>query len=167
MKNQRRNRLIALILSALAATAGLFGRWAEIAPEVEFITVKGESIRLSDLRGRPVLVTFWASDCRSCIEEIPDLAALYRDYSAWGFETIAVAMAYDPPNRVLETAKARQIPYKVALDPSGRLAEAFGRVQQVPNTLLIAQDGRIILRKLGRIRIEELRTAIERLLGRI
>ncbi len=61
----------------------------------------------------------------------------------------------------------RKVGYKVALDPSGRLAEAFGRVQQVPNTLLIAQDGRIILRKLGRIRIEELRTAIERLLGRI
>ena len=166
MKN-RRSWLVALILSALAATAGLLGKLGDRAPDVEFTTLKGEPIRLSELRGHPVLVTFWASDCRGCIEEIPDLAALRRGYSAQGFETIAVAMSYDPPNRVLETVKARQVPYKVALDPLGRLAEAFGRVQQVPNSFLIAPDGRIVLHKLGRIRAEELRTLIEHLLGKI
>jgi peroxiredoxin len=157
----------ALLLSALAVFACLFRIGGEAAPDVEFTTLKGERIRLRDLRGHPVLVAFWASDCRGCIEEMPDLSSLYRNYSARGFQLIAVAMPYDPPNRVLGLTEARQLPYKVALDPLGRITEAFGRVQLVPNSFLIAPDGRIALHSLGRIRAEELRVHIERMLGEV
>jgi peroxiredoxin len=165
--NNRNNGLTTLMFSALVAFAGLWGMWNDPAPEVEFVTLEGEHVRLSELRGHPVLVTFWASDCRSCLQEIPDLAMLYRDYSAHGFETVAVAMAYDPPNRVVEAVKKSQVPYKVALDPLGRIAAAFGHVQQVPSSFLIAPNGRIALRKLGRIQAEELRVPVERMLRKV
>lgn len=161
MKNHGKG-LLALIFSLLLAGTACY--WGDRAPDVEFVTLEGKHIRLSELRGHPVLVTFWVSDCRSCLQEIPDLTALYRTYSARGFEAIAVAMAYDLPNRVLEIARGRQVPYKVALDPLGRIAEAFGQVSQVPSSFLIAPEGRVALRKLGRIEAEELRASIERML---
>ncbi|MGZ8249177.1 MAG: TlpA family protein disulfide reductase [Methylomagnum sp.] len=155
------------ILLAVLVGAGVGGWWLtrDRAPNVEFTTLKGERIRLRDWRGQPVLVAFWASDCRACLEEMPDLAALHRDYGPRGLRVITVAMPYDPPNRVVALAEGRQLPYNVALDPLGRLIEAFGRVELVPNSFLIAPDGRIVLHGLGRIHAAELGAQIERLLG--
>jgi peroxiredoxin len=157
---------VALLVAAVAGVIGLLRMSGDdMAPDVQFTTLKGERINLNDLRGHPVLVAFWASDCRGCIEEMPDLSALHRDYSARGFQLIAVAMPYDPPSRVVALAEVRRLPYKVALDPLGLLTGAFGGVQLVPNSFLIAPDGRIALHTLGRIRAGELRTHIERMLG--
>lgn len=157
--------LAGLLLAFLASVFALLRNSGDAAPEVEFTTLRGERIPLKGLRGHPVLVAFWASDCRGCIEEMPDLSALYRDYSARGFHLIAVAMPYDPPNRVVAMVEARQLPYKVALDPLGALTQAFGGVQLVPNSFLVGPDGRIVLHSLGRLRSEELRPHIERMLG--
>ncbi|MGZ4982242.1 MAG: peroxiredoxin family protein, partial [Methylobacter sp.] len=66
------------------------------APDVTFTTITGQKIALKDFRGKPVIVTFWATDCPSCIQEIPDLIDLYTQYHAAGLEMIAVAMYYDP-----------------------------------------------------------------------
>jgi peroxiredoxin len=164
MKNKMA-RIALLVVLIAAAVIGF--RWTseQTAPDVEFTTLKGERIRLRDLRGHPVLVTFWASDCRGCIEEMPDLSSLHRDYAGRGFQLVAVAMRYDPPNRVVALAEAKPLSYPVALDPLGHIAEAFGRVQLVPNSFLIAPDGRIALHHLGRIRAEDLRAPIERMLG--
>jgi peroxiredoxin len=166
MKNAKTH--LALILAVLAVLAGA-GAWlwftAGYAPDVEFTTLKGERINLRELRGQPVLVIFWASDCRTCLEELPDLIALYRDYGPRGLRLIAVAMPYDPPNRVLALAQGRQLPYNVVLDPLGKLTEAFGRVELVPSNFLIAPDGRIAFHGLGRIHAADLGKNIERLLG--
>lgn len=160
-------RFALLLSAALAAVTGLL--WTatgENAPDVEFKTITGERFRLRDWRGHPVLVSFWASDCRACLEEIPDLSALQRDYAARGFRLIAVAMPYDPPNRIVAAARENKLPYPVAIDPLGQAADAFGPVRGVPASFLIAPDGRIILRHLGRLHSEDLRAPIERLLGK-
>ena len=86
------------------------------APDVTFTTLTGQKITLNGLRGKPVIVTFWATDCPSCIKEIPDLIDLYSQYHSSGLEMIAVAMYYDPPNHVVDMTKAKQLPYNVALD---------------------------------------------------
>jgi peroxiredoxin len=151
-----------------AASLGLY-RWGfeQSAPDAEFVTIKGEHIRLRELRGHPVLVTFWASNCRACIEEMPDLADIYRELSAQGFKLISVVMPYDLPSRVLSLAEAKQLPYPVALDPLGRVAETFGQVRLVPNSFLIAPDGHIVMHQLGRIDARKLRERVERMLGEV
>jgi len=152
----------------VAASLGLY-QWGfkQSAPNAEFVTIKGEHIRLQELRGHPVLVTFWASDCRACIEEMPDLARLYRELSGQGFKLISVAMPYDLPSRVLSLAEAKQLPYPVALDPLGHLAETFDQVRLVPNSFLITPDGHIVMHQLGRIDARKLRERIEQMLGEV
>lgn len=134
------------------------------APDVTFTTLAGEKIALKDLRGKPVIVTFWATDCPSCIEEIPDLIELYTQYHASGLEMIAVAMYYDPPNHVVDMTKAKQLPYNVALDLNSDHARAFGGVMFTPSTFLIAPDGSVVKNEIGLFDLANMKTTIDSLL---
>ena len=116
------------------------------------------------LRGRPALINFWASDCPSCLEEMPHLAGLHHRFSDDGLALVGVAMAYDPPNRVLELAERRRLPYPIALDLDGALALAFGNVSVIPTTFLIAPDGNIVRRYVGLPDMAQLRREIAVLL---
>ena len=157
--------LVLLLAAVAAGLIGLFRNSGELAPDAQVTTITGEKIALRELHGHPVLVAFWATDCRGCIEEIPDLAALHDEFGARGLAVIAVAMPYDMPSRVVEMARAKRLPYKVALDPAGQATAAFGGVELVPNSFLIGRDGRIMRHSLGRLRAGELRPEIEHLLG--
>lgn len=133
---------------------------SDVAPETTFSTITGQKIVLSELRGKPVMVTFWATDCASCLKEIPYLVELYQQYHSKGLEIIAVAMAYDPPNHVLELSRAQSLPYPVALDLQGENAHAFGDVSLTPTTFLIAPDGSIALQKTGLFDMTEMKTQL-------
>ncbi|MFA6053620.1 MAG: TlpA disulfide reductase family protein [Methylobacter sp.] len=134
------------------------------APDVTFTTITGEKIALKDLRGKPVIVTFWATDCPSCIKEIPHLIDLYTQYHARGLEVIAVAMYYDPPNHVVDMTKAKQLPYNVALDLKSELAMAFGGIMFTPSTFLIAPDGSVVKKETGLFDLAKMKINIESLL---
>ncbi len=134
------------------------------APNVAFSTITGQKIALNDLRGKPVIVTFWATDCSSCIEEIPALINLYNRYHGSGLEIIAVAMHYDPPNHVIEMTKDRQLPYNVALDMTSEIAEAFGGIMFTPSTFLLAPDGSVVKKQIGLFDQEKMNTLIVSLL---
>lgn len=131
------------------------------APPVTFVSLKGEKITTADLRGRVVLVNFWATDCAICIKEMPEITATYNKYHAQGFETIAVAMKYDPPDYVLHYAEKSQLPFKVALDPLGELAKAFGDVKLTPTTFIIDRQGRLVTRILGKPDFAKLHALLE------
>lgn len=135
------------------------------APDIAFTTITGEQRRISDFHGFPVLVTFWASDCRTCVSEIPDLDKLYREFSGHGFQLIAIAMHYDLPSRVMALVQSADVPYRVVLDPAAKFARAFDRVEWVPTTFLIAPDGTIRYRVLGAIDFATLRNKIRLILG--
>lgn len=126
-----------------------FTNGANLAPAAIFTTLRGENIALTELKGKPTLVTFWASDCPGCIEEIPHLIQLHEQFHSQGLTIIAVAMHYDPPNRVKTLAEARQLPYPVALDIDASHARAFGNVQLTPSSFLIDQNGSIVMHKVG------------------
>ena len=110
------------------------------------------------------MIRFWATTCSVCRKELPQLTALYDDLHLQGLALIAVAMPYDPPNRVLETAHREEIPYPVALDVMGRTTAAFGDVSLTPTTFLVAPDGRIAARYIGAVDFRKLRQRIETLL---
>ncbi|MEE9552568.1 MAG: TlpA disulfide reductase family protein [Gammaproteobacteria bacterium] len=130
------------------------------APDISFRIIDGRRIDLKTLQGQPVLVTFWATTCKVCAIEMPQLMALYDELASQGLEIIGVAMAYDPPNRVLKMSKQKQIPYPIALDIDGNLARAFGNVLYTPTSFLIAPDGTIVKHKTGEMNINKLKEDI-------
>ncbi len=140
------------------------GKTVATAPDVTFTTLTNQKIALKDLRGKPVLVTFWATDCPACIKEIPDLINLYNQYHASGLEMVAVTMYYDPPSHVVEMAKIKQLPYPVALDLTSELSRAFGGILFTPSTFLIAPDGSVIKNEIGIFDLANMKTTLEALL---
>lgn len=121
------------------------------APEVSLSTLDGRTVSIHGLRGQPVLVTFWATTCVSCIREMPHLVELHERYNARGLEIIGVAMSYDRPDHVMELARARALPYTIALDTEDLAAQAFGSIRLTPTSFLISPEGRIVYQKLGDI----------------
>jgi peroxiredoxin len=156
--------LLASLLFLLAfISIGLINQVPSKAPDVTFTTITGKKIAMKDLRGKPVIVTFWATDCPGCIKEIPDLIDLYTKYHKQGLEIIAVAMYYDPPNHVVTMTEDRQLPYNVALDLKAEHAHAFGDVQLIPSTFLIRIDGLIDQKITGAFNPAEMKFRIEKL----
>jgi len=155
-----------LTLTLVAVTAWI---WVSLssgrkAPDVAFMTITGEKILMQELQGHPVLVTFWATDCPSCIREIPHLIELHQDYVRQGLRIIAVAMYYDMPSRVVALSGAENLPYSVVLDPQAELATAFGDIRLTPTSFLIAPDGSIVMHKTGLLDFALVRSKIRQLL---
>ena len=154
-----------LIVAAVLAIAGALAyalTEKPAAPASTFTTLEGKSITLNDLRGKIVLVNFWATSCPGCVKEMPDLVETYKQYKGRGFEIVAVAMSYDPPNYVANFAKTRQLPFPVALDVNGEHAHAFGDVQLTPTSFIIGKDGSILEQKLGELDFVKLKALLDR-----
>jgi len=161
VKNKR--FLILLVLAALLALQFAQAVSQESpAPQVTFTSLKGEKIPMQSLRGKVVLVNFWATSCVGCIHEMPRMIDTYRKYQTQGLETIAVAMSYDPPNYVLNYTEKNALPFKVALDVQGSLAQAFGDVQLTPTTFIIDKRGNIIKRIFGEPDFAKLHLLLEK-----
>jgi peroxiredoxin len=143
---------LAVALLALLAFGGVaLWRQDRVAPEVVFTTLTGEKISLHALRGKVVLINFWATSCAPCVHEMPRLAQAYRRLHAGGLEIIAVPASYDPPNAVLDYSQSRQLPFPVALDIDDGIAQAFGGLKAVPTTVVIDRDGNIVARNEGEL----------------
>lgn len=132
------------------------------APASTFTTLEGKQIALDDLRGKVVLVNFWATSCPGCIKEMPGMVETYNAYKDRGFEIVAVAMSYDPPNYVANYVQTRQLPFPVALDVKGEHARAFGNVQLTPTSFIIGKNGDILEQKLGELDFDKLKALLER-----
>ena len=155
--------LIALV--SLASWVFLSIAGTKRAPDVTFKTIDGRQLDLQSLRGKPVLVTFWATTCTGCMKEMPHLIALYRDLSP-RLEIIGVAMAYDPPSQVVKLTELIQVPYPISLDIDGKIANAFGNVMLTPTSFLISPDGKIIKYMVGEMDMDKLHTRIVDLLAK-
>lgn len=140
---------VAVVCIVAAAAFLLLRGGSQAAPDVTVTTIKGERVPLAQMRGKVVLVNFWATSCATCIQEMPDLVRLAREWQPRGVEVVAVAMQYDPPNYVLNYAETRQLPFRVALDADGSAAAAFGGILGTPTTFVIDPQGRIWKRYLG------------------
>ena len=141
----------AVVLAALAIAGGVAVSMTSQAraPEVTYIGLDGEQITPNSLRGKVVVVNFWATSCATCVKEMPQMVETYNKFKSQGLEFVAVAMKGDPPNYVLNYTETRKLPFKVALDSGGNLAQAFGNVAMTPTTFVIGKDGKIIKRYVG------------------
>ncbi len=112
-----------------------------------------------------VLVNFWATSCSSCVAEMPAIMATHEKYKGRGYQTLAVAMRYDPPAQVVRFAETRQLPFGVAIDNTGNIAKVFGDVQATPTSFLINKRGDIVQRHVGTLDFDALHTLVEQLLA--
>jgi len=149
-----------VLAAAIAALVLLLPLRVTPAPQVTFVSLKGESI--APAPGRVMLVNFWATDCPVCVREMPDLVQTYEKYRGRGLEVVAVAMRHDPPNYVIRYAEANRLPFKVALDSLGEHAKAFGGVRLTPTTFVIDRRGNIAERIVGRPDFGKLNALIDK-----
>jgi peroxiredoxin len=157
--------LIALIVLALGGAGYLSLTASEAAPDVTFTNLDGQKITSQSLRGKVVMVNFWATSCTTCVREMPQMVDTYNKYKAKGLEFVAVAMSYDPPNYVLNYAQTRSLPFPVVLDVQGNLAKSFGDVKLTPTTFVIDKNGKIIKRYVGEPQFDSLHRLLEKALA--
>jgi peroxiredoxin len=164
----RKITVFAILLALSALAAGVYAGWNRpiAAAEVDFIGVHGEKFALSSLKGKVVLVNFWATSCTVCVGEMPKMVQTYEKYRDYGLETVAVAMAYDPPDRVFAYAQKNNLPFRVTLDIFGKAMQAFGGVRGTPTTFLVDRRGRIVQRFEGEPDFGKLGKLIERELSK-
>ena len=150
-------KTLAIVLLAILSLAGLLQiNNQNSIKNIEFKTINGEKFDLQSLIGHPALITFWSTDCPSCIEEIPHLIELHQNYAKQGFRIIAVAMEYTPPNQVVAMAEAKRLPYAIVLDPESAIAHHFGDIRLTPTSFLISPDGSIAKHIIGSFNQSEL-----------
>ncbi|MDP5009089.1 MAG: TlpA family protein disulfide reductase [Glaciimonas sp.] len=135
------------------------------APDVSFTNLKGEQISLKSLRGKVVMVNFWATSCTTCVAEMPEMVDTYNKYKNQGLDFVAVAMSYDPPNYVLNFVDTRKLPFHVALDTNEKIAKSFGDVKLTPTTFVIDKQGNIIKRYVGAPVFSELHQLLDKALA--
>lgn len=153
------------LAAAIAAVSALVMMPVPKAPEVRFAELSGNEFSTSELRGKVVLVNFWATYCTSCLHEMPKVIDTHRKFAPHGLETVAVAVRHDHPGRVADYAEKRALPFKVALDRSGAVAKGFGDVRITPTTFLIDKQGRMLRRYIGEPNWTELHELVERALA--
>jgi peroxiredoxin len=135
------------------------------SPAVSYTLLDGSVRSTEQLRGKVVLVNFWATSCTTCVHEMPQIVATHQKYKDRGFETLAVAMSYDPPAYVANFAETRRLPFSVAIDNTGVIARSFDDVKMTPTTFLINKRGEIVKRYLGEPDFAALHALIEKLLA--
>jgi thiol-disulfide isomerase/thioredoxin len=132
------------------------------APDVTFTTIEGKKIAMTDLKGKMVLVNFWATDCPGCIKEMPALVEAYKKYQAQGLEIIAVAMPYDPPAQVANYMRVKNLPFPVMHDGFSEMTEKFGGVSLVPTSYIFNKNGERIQRTIGELDFVQLDQLIQK-----
>ncbi|MBX3606727.1 MAG: TlpA family protein disulfide reductase [Piscinibacter sp.] len=163
-------RYVALTLTAAAIGLGAYLSFEHPgppvpAPDIGYTRLDGSTSELSQLRGRVVLMNFWATSCAVCVREMPGIVATHERFRARGFETIAVAMSYDAPASVVQFAQSRRLPFDVAIDNTGAIARGFGGIEATPTTLLLNKRGQIVRRYVGEPDFAALHRVVDQLLA--
>ena len=141
--------ILAVIAGALAFFWFAPNSGLQAAPNASFKTIDGKSITLSELKGKPYILTFWATDCPGCVAELPHLVDLYKEYAGQGLRIIAIAMPHDDLDAINTMRRLKGMSYDIAFDRKGELTQAFGGVLVTPMSFLITPEGKIALQKLG------------------
>ena len=129
---------------------------ASVAPDFTLESLDGKNVRLSDLRGKAVLLNFWATWCGPCKIETPWFVELQNQYGSQGLQVIGVAMDDSSKDDIAKFAKDMGMNYPVLLGKEA-VGDEYGGVPALPETFFIGRDGKIV----GKIMGLESRSEIE------
>jgi len=134
-------------------------------PQVGYTLLDGTRSSTDQLKGKVVLINFWATSCTTCVQEMPQIVATHEKFKSRGYDTLAVAMSYDPPAYVANFAASRRLPFGVAIDNTGSIAKSFGNVQLTPTSVLVNKRGQIVKRYVGEPDFVALHKLVDQLLA--
>jgi thiol-disulfide isomerase/thioredoxin len=156
-----RNPLALVVVAVVAAAMLYFGfhmprRTARApsiarptdAPDFTLESLEGKSLRLSDLRGKAVLLNFWATWCDPCKIEMPWFVELQNEYGAQGLQIVGIAMDDSAKEDIAKFAKNMGVNYPVLLGKEA-VGDAYGGVPALPESFFISRDGKIVDRIIG------------------
>lgn len=165
----RRRWLMAAVAGA-AALGGAGLAWRNYRPQtmsqnaesglwpLEFATPDGSLLRMASLRGKPLLLNFWATWCPPCVEELPLLSSFYHVNSAKGWQVLGLAVdQLDPVKRFLAQAPVT-FPVALAGIPGIEISRTLGNLSgALPFTVVLGSDGLVAYRKIGKVTPGDLR----------
>lgn len=136
----------------------------KLVPQIDMLTISGETISTKDLKGSVYLINFWATDCPGCIEEMPGLIDTFNKYKNKNFTVIAVSMFYDPPSRVLSYTEKNKLPFPVTLDLDKNIMNSFDDIKLTPTSVLINKKGQVVNTIIGVLDFKDLHEKIDLML---
>ena len=176
----RRNALvfIALVIAIMGMLA--FGKYAQQArkhgpiklvgnvqgvraPDFTLTSLDGRKVKLSDFRGKAVLLNFWATWCPPCKVEMPWFGDLQKQYAKDGLVVLGVAMDDSEPAAIAKFASELGVNYPVLLG-TDQVSDDYGDVQYLPTTFYIARDGTIVDKMTGLLDRKDIEEAVRKTL---
>jgi cytochrome c biogenesis protein CcmG/thiol:disulfide interchange protein DsbE len=133
------------------------------APNFSLQTQNGKVIELSKLKGKVVLVNFWATWCPPCRAEIPDFIEVYNTYKSKGFEIVGIALDEDGWSKVAPYIEEVKINYLVVLG-SAKVVQQYGGIEAIPTTFIVDKNGYIAGTQVGLLSKETLEQKLKSLL---
>ena len=120
----------------------------EVAPDFQFPTLRGNSVKLSDYRGKVVFLNIWATWCPPCREEMPSMEALYQRLKGRDFEMLAVSIDRKGEEAVGPFVEKYGLTFPVLLDPDNKIYLLY-KLTGIPETFIIDRDGVILFKMIG------------------
>ena len=151
------NRILSVILAMVIALGSLItacqsqpGSAPEVdklAPEFQLPNLQGQTISLDDLRGKPVLVNFWATWCGPCVHEMPYIQEVSDEWSGKGLVVLAINIG-ESTSKVAKFMQSQGLSFTVLLDTDEKTAAKYN-IRAIPTTFFIDKDGVIQAKKIG------------------
>ena len=169
----RRRWLVGAVAGA-AAVGGAGLAWWRLQPHTltqgaesalwaaEFAGLEGKPLLMGDLRGKPLLLNFWATWCPPCVEELPLLSDFYQENAAKGWQVLGLAVdQIDPVKRFLAKAPV-SFPVAMAGVSGMELVKSLGNLSGgLPFTVVLGSNGLVLHRKMGKVSTDDLRAWVE------
>jgi thiol-disulfide isomerase/thioredoxin len=119
-----------------------------VAPDFELPALDGKNLKLSDLRGKAVLLNFWATYCGPCKIEMPWFVELQKEYGPQGFQIVGVTMDDASKEEIAKFTNDMGVNYPILLGQDS-VAMSYGGVSVLPTTFFLDRDGKLIAREFG------------------
>src|SRR5271165_4735838 len=147
--------------AVLGGTSKLQG---QPAPDFSLTALDGKTVKLSDFRGKAVLLNFWATWCEPCKIEMPWFVDLQKKYGPQGLQVIGVAMDDASPKEIGEFAQTMSVNYPVLIGKEA-VGDQYGGIPYLPSTFYISRDGKVVDRVFGLVSRSEIEANIQKALG--
>jgi peroxiredoxin len=120
----------------------------QLAPDFELQSLEGKNVKLSDFRGKAVLLNFWATYCGPCKIEMPWFVEMQKEFGPQGFQIVGVAMDDASTEDIAKFAKEMGVNYPILLGKES-VGQSYGGIGVLPTTYFVDRDGKITAREFG------------------